>query len=177
MKPPTCIGDTSLTVSISAGRSKARCKARRTRGSSNGFRLLLTQVAWTTLWLKVAVDRAGIAAAMRAVTGSDAAAVRLAPVDTPAASDVSPRSLISTELSHLGDIVTEAVKAEAITRPSIAVLPFENLSNDPENDYFSYGLTEDIIRLLARNRWLSVISRHSTIGFKGRAVDAREPLL
>jgi len=70
--------------------------------------------------------------------------------------------------------VSEAVKAEAITRPSVAVLPFENISNDPENDYFNYGLTEDIIRLLARNRWLSVISRHSTIGFQGRVVDARE---
>ncbi|WP_249146857.1 hypothetical protein [Bradyrhizobium sp. AUGA SZCCT0042] len=66
------------------------------------------------------------------------------------------------------------MKAEAIARSSIAVLPFENMSNDPENDYFSYGLTEDIIRLLARNRWLSVISRHSTVGFGGRVVDARE---
>ena len=71
-------------------------------------------------------------------------------------------------------MVSEAVKAEAITRSSIAVLPFGNMSDDPENDYFSYGLTEDIIRLLARNRWLSVISRHSTIAFQGRAVDARE---
>src|SRR4029078_3350775 len=103
-----------------------------------------------------------------------AAAVRRARAAPTAASDVSPRALISTELSQLGDIVTEAVKAEAITRPSIAVLPFENLSNDPENDYFSYGLTEDIIRLLARNRWLSVISRHSTIWFQGRVVDRRE---
>ena len=66
------------------------------------------------------------------------------------------------------------MKAEAITRSSVAVLPFANISNEPENDYFSYGLTEDIIRLLARNRWLSVISRHSTIGFGGRVVDARE---
>jgi TolB-like protein len=48
------------------------------------------------------------------------------------------------------------------------------MSDDPENDYFSYGLTEDIIRLLARNRWLSVISRHSTVAFQGRVVDARE---
>ena len=88
--------------------------------------------------------------------------------------NVSRRVSISTELAHLDDIVSEAVKAEAITRPAVAVLPFENRSNDPENDYFSYGLTEDIIRLLARNRWLSVISRHSTIGFQGRAVDVRE---
>jgi TolB-like protein/DNA-binding winged helix-turn-helix (wHTH) protein len=111
---------------------------------------------------------------VRAVEASDAAAVRLVPDAATAASDVPARVSISTDVSHLDDIVSEAVKAEAITRSSIAVLPFGNMSNDPENDYFSYGLTEDIIRLLARNRWLSVISRHSTIGFQGRVVDARE---
>jgi TolB-like protein len=58
--------------------------------------------------------------------------------------------------------------------PSIAVLPFDNFSGNAESDYFSYGMTEDIIRLLARNRWLTVISRHSTIAFKRRAVDVRE---
>lgn len=87
-----------------------------------------------------------------------------------AASSVS----VSSELSRLDDVVSESVRAEAITRSSIAVIPFGNMSDDPENDYFSYGLTEDIIRLLARNRWLSVISRHSTIAFQGRVVDARE---
>jgi TolB-like protein/DNA-binding winged helix-turn-helix (wHTH) protein len=111
---------------------------------------------------------------VRAVEASDAAAIRLVPDAATAASDVPARVSISTDVSHLDDIVSEAVKAEAITRSSIAVLPFGNMSNDPENDYFSYGLTEDIIRLLARNRWLSVISRHSTIGFQGRVVDARE---
>ena len=70
-------------------------------------------------------------------------------------------------MRDLDDIVSESVKAEAVTRPSIAVMPFGNMSDDPENDYFSYGLTEDIIRLLARNRWLSVISRHSTVAFQG----------
>lgn len=52
-----------------------------------------------------------------------------------------------------------------IAGPSIAVLPFENLSGDPANDYFGYGMTEDIIRLLVRNRWLTVISRYTTIPF------------
>jgi TolB-like protein/DNA-binding winged helix-turn-helix (wHTH) protein/class 3 adenylate cyclase len=47
-------------------------------------------------------------------------------------------------------------------RPSIAVFPFKNLSDDPEYEYFSYGMMEDVIRLLSRNRWLTVISRHST---------------
>ena len=105
---------------------------------------------------------------------ADGGAVRLVPDDN-VASRVSPVSVsVSAEVSRLDDIVSESVKAEAITRSSIAVLPFGNMSDDPENDYFSYGLTEDIIRLLARNRWLSVISRHSTIAFQGRVVDARE---
>ena len=81
---------------------------------------------------------------------------------------------VAAEVSNLENIVSETVRAEAVARLSIAVLPFENISDDPENDYFSYGLTEDIIRLLARNRWLSVISRHSTIAFQGRTTDARE---
>lgn len=92
----------------------------------------------------------------------------------PAEPDGAPHVSVSSEVSRLDDVVSESVKAEAITRSSIAVIPFGNMSDDPENDYFSYGLTEDIIRLLARNRWLSVISRHSTIAFQGRVVDARE---
>jgi TolB-like protein/DNA-binding winged helix-turn-helix (wHTH) protein len=81
---------------------------------------------------------------------------------------------VATEVSNLENIVSETVRAEAVARLSLAVMPFGNMSDDPENDYFSYGLTEDIIRLLARNRWLSVISRHSTTGFQGRMVGARE---
>ncbi len=62
----------------------------------------------------------------------------------------------------------------AARKPSIVVLPFTNLSPEPESEYFSYGLTEDIIRLLARNRWLDVLSRHSGAGFRGRDVPAQE---
>jgi len=102
---------------------------------------------------------------------TDTEAAPLAP-DRP--NDPPGSVSVSSEVSRLDDVVSESVKAEAITRSSIAVIPFGNMSDDPENDYFSYGLTEDIIRLLARNRWLSVISRHSTIAFQGRVVDARE---
>ena len=99
---------------------------------------------------------------------------RAAPLAPEKSDGISGRVSVSAEVSRLDDIVSESVRAEAITRSSIAVIPFGNMSDDPENDYFSYGLTEDIIRLLARNRWLSVISRHSTIAFQGRVVDARE---
>ena len=59
-------------------------------------------------------------------------------------------------------------------KPSIAVLPFANLSSDPEQDYFAEGMVEDIITNLARLRWLFVIARNSTFTYKGRAVDIRQ---
>lgn len=59
-------------------------------------------------------------------------------------------------------------------KPSVAVLPFVNLNREADTEYFTYGLTEDVIRLLARNPWLDVLSRHSGAAFKGREVDARE---
>ena len=60
------------------------------------------------------------------------------------------------------------------TGPSIAVLPFNNLSGDPEQEYFSDGLTEDIITGLTRFPELFVIARNSTFQYKGQAVDVRE---
>ena len=59
-------------------------------------------------------------------------------------------------------------------KPSIAVLPFANLSGDKEQEYFSDGLTEDIITNLAGFPNLFVIARNSTFKFKGRPVDIRE---
>jgi TolB-like protein len=59
-------------------------------------------------------------------------------------------------------------------RPSIAVLPFHNLSGDPEQEYFADGVVEDIIAALSRMRWLFVIARNSSFTYKGRAVDAKE---
>jgi adenylate cyclase len=64
--------------------------------------------------------------------------------------------------------------AAADTRPAVAVLPFDNMSGDPAQAYFSDGLTEDIITELARNRELSVIARNSTFALRDRATDIRE---
>ena len=58
-------------------------------------------------------------------------------------------------------------------KPSIAVLPFTNMSGDPEQDYFADGLAEDIITELSRFRWFFVIARNSSFVYKGRAVDVR----
>ena len=59
-------------------------------------------------------------------------------------------------------------------KPSIAVLPFQNMSGDPEQDYFADGMVEDIITGLSRIKWLFVIARNSTFTYKGRAVDVKQ---
>ena len=59
-------------------------------------------------------------------------------------------------------------------RPSIAVLPFTNMSGDPDQEYFADGMTEDLITALSRWRWFFVIARNSTFTYKGRSVDVRE---
>ena len=59
-------------------------------------------------------------------------------------------------------------------KPSIAVLPFENMSGDPEQEYFADGVVEDIITGLSRIRWLFVIARNSSFVYKGKAVDVRQ---
>jgi adenylate cyclase len=59
-------------------------------------------------------------------------------------------------------------------KPSIAVMPFRNLTGDPEQDYFGEGITEDIIGALSRLRWLFVIARTSTLAYRSRDVDLRQ---
>jgi TolB-like protein len=59
-------------------------------------------------------------------------------------------------------------------KPSIAVLPFANLSGDPEQDYFTDGIVEEIITGLSRIGWLFVIARNSSFTYKGRAVDVKQ---
>jgi len=59
-------------------------------------------------------------------------------------------------------------------KPSIAVLAFDNLSGDPEQEYFADGMVEEIIMALSRLRWLFVIARNSSFTYKGRAVDVKQ---
>jgi adenylate cyclase len=59
-------------------------------------------------------------------------------------------------------------------KPSIAVLPFQNLSGDPEQEYFADGMVEEIITALSRFKWLFVIARNSSFTFKAKAVDIKE---
>ena len=59
-------------------------------------------------------------------------------------------------------------------RPSIAVLPFDNMSDDPDQEYFADGISEDLITGLSRIHWLFVIARNSTFVYKNRAVDVKQ---
>jgi adenylate cyclase len=86
-----------------------------------------------------------------------------------------------TELSEIdpGSIpdIYESLTGERLelpNRPSIAILPFQNISGDPEQEYFADGLTEDIITALARVPNIVVIARNSTFVYKGKAVDVRQ---
>ena len=58
-------------------------------------------------------------------------------------------------------------------KPSIAVLPFQNMSGDPEQEYFADGMVEEIITALSRIRWLFVIARNSAFTYKGQAIDMK----
>jgi Adenylate and Guanylate cyclase catalytic domain len=59
-------------------------------------------------------------------------------------------------------------------KPSVAVLPFQNMSVDPEQEYFADGIVEDMITALSRVHWLFVIARNSSFTYKGRAVDIKQ---
>ena len=72
------------------------------------------------------------------------------------------------------DCETASPAAGLPDKPSIAVLPFQNMSGDPEQEYFADGMVEDIITALSRMRWLFVIARNSSFTYKGRAVDVKQ---
>jgi TolB-like protein len=78
---------------------------------------------------------------------------------------------------QLGEASTAGVLGGELAlpdRPSIAVLPFANMSGDAEQEYFADGITEDIITALSHYRWFFVVARNSTFAYKGRAVDVKQ---
>ena len=86
------------------------------------------------------------------------------------------RSRCGSIASHRHRPIATSATGEppAPDKPSIAVLPFENMSGDPEQEYFADGMVEDIITALSRLRWLFVIARNSSFTYKGRAVDVKQ---
>jgi TolB-like protein/Tfp pilus assembly protein PilF len=76
-------------------------------------------------------------------------------------------------LRYRSDIDTPAAVAVNAVTPSIAVLPFVNMSSDPENEYFSDGLTEELISAISNVKSLRVVARTSVFQFKGKSEDVR----
>jgi TolB-like protein/Tfp pilus assembly protein PilF len=86
----------------------------------------------------------------------------------------------------VGEVVEQAAASSApvavqpasvratLDRPAIAVLAFQNMSDDPEQDYFCDGISEDILTALSKVRWFLVIARNSSFTYKGRAVHVRQ---
>jgi adenylate cyclase len=97
--------------------------------------------------------------------------------------DLGPRELkniaqpVTVWRIDMGSSQSQALQAAAATssgeRAAVAVLPFDNMSSDPEQDFFADGISEDIIALLSRVAGLKVIARNSTFSFKGTAKDIR----
>ena len=87
-----------------------------------------------------------------------------------------PVRVYRVELDERTAAASASVAAASLPpdKPAVAVLPFDNLSGDPEQAYFSDGITEDVITELARFRELLVIARNSSFAFRGKAVDVRE---
>jgi TolB-like protein len=90
------------------------------------------------------------------------------------------RTIARKGIRFIGDVREEnSVGATAAAlplpdRPSVAVLPFNNLSGDPEQDYFADGIVEDIITALSRLKWLFVIARNSSFTYRGKNVDVKQ---
>jgi TolB-like protein len=81
-------------------------------------------------------------------------------------------SFLTTEPAELDEPPEHALALP--DKPSIAALPFHNLSGDPEQEYFTDGVVEDIIAALSHIRWLFVIARNSSFTYKGRTVDVKQ---
>ncbi len=93
----------------------------------------------------------------------------------PSAGDLE-NTFVRIEGGHAGSVPQgppEPTPLSLPARPSIAILPFVNMSGDPEQEFFADGVAEDIITGLSRLRWLFVIARNSSFSFKGRSVDVR----
>ncbi|MDH3232499.1 MAG: adenylate/guanylate cyclase domain-containing protein [Alphaproteobacteria bacterium] len=83
------------------------------------------------------------------------------------------RIRLDVPTSEIGSYSAAPAALNLPDRPSIAVLPFDNMSGDPEQEYFADGIAEDIITGLSRMRWFFVSARNSSFTYKGRAVDIK----
>jgi TolB-like protein len=152
----------------------------------------LVDTVWKGRVVSEAALSSRIAAARKAIgdTGNDQRLIRTlhkrgfrfvgevggAPASVAMASDDGPPVPFSENKNELVPLV-ETSRQRPLSlpdKPSIAVLPFQNMSGDPDQEYFADGLTEDIITGLSRQPWFFVIARNSSFAYKGEAVDVRD---
>ena len=86
----------------------------------------------------------------------------------------APVQRVLAEVRANAEAVQVVRASQLPDKPTLAVMPFQNISGDPEQEYFADGMVEEIITALSRIRWLFVIARNSTFTYKGRAVDVKE---
>jgi TolB-like protein/cytochrome c-type biogenesis protein CcmH/NrfG len=89
-----------------------------------------------------------------------------------AGSGTEPPAAVPKPSDHAGE--TPRHSLPALDRPAIAVLPFANMSGEPEQEYFSDGISEDIITALSKLRWFYVIARNSSFVYKGKSVHIKQ---
>lgn len=139
----------------------------------NHERVVTREEVFASVWRGRIVSESALSTrinAVRAAIGDNGEAQRL--VKT-----VPRRGLrfVGAVLEDPGAVAaTMAAPPTVSVKPSIAVLPFESLGDDPEQDYFSDGIVEDITTALSRNRAFLVIARNSSFTYKGRPVDVRQ---
>jgi TolB-like protein len=83
------------------------------------------------------------------------------------------RLVVPVSIEFSAEVGAATESAMTSDPPTIAVLPFQNMSGDPDQEYFADGMVEEIITALSRIRWLFVIARNSSFAYKGQAVDIR----
>jgi adenylate cyclase len=110
----------------------------------------------------------GLAGAVREGLGADASG------GDPAAAQGAPASSTTPPDVPVNGQAARRAADEPFDRPAVAVLPFANLSGAPEQEYFSDGVTTDIITRLSKHRWLDVVARNTSFGFRGKSIDVRE---
>lgn len=78
-----------------------------------------------------------------------------------------------TDNTASNNINNEPTQSSSNKQPSVAVIPFQNLSSDPEQEYFSDGITTDIITLLSKHRWIDVTARNTSFGYKNKTINVQ----
>jgi adenylate cyclase len=134
----------------------------------------LIEAAWSGLVVEEANLTVQIAALRRAFADEPGGDRWIETLPTRGYRFVGP-AVTTEEIGPVAIASADAAPAPSLTeRPSVAVLPFANLSDDPQQDYFSDGITEDITTELSRFSELLVIARNSSFQYKGKAVDIRQ---